>query len=157
LVAKVAEEQGVETPLVTGVSPTIGAAGTGVTVEGSGFAVIATDNVVTLNGVPVALDEATSTRLTVRVSTNATSGPLKVVTAGGAAAGPDFTVPPSGYTPESIESTQRIVAGGDLATVTVDTAGKAALFLFDGLVAQRVSLHLTSGTIGTSSCCAYLE
>lgn len=97
MAAEVADEPTAGPPSVTGVSPIIGAAGTSVAVEGGGFAAAPTDNVVTLNGVPVSVDEATSTGLTVLVPAGATSGRFEDVTPDGAAVGPDFTVPPQQF------------------------------------------------------------
>ncbi|MDQ3778649.1 MAG: hypothetical protein M3310_07290, partial [Actinomycetota bacterium] len=51
-------------------------------------------------------------------------------------------------------TTYTIVAGGAPVTVTIGSSGDDAAVLFDGTAGQRVSLKMSSVTIGTSSCCS---
>ena len=141
-------------PVVSSISPSTGAAGTKVTITGTGFGGSTGENQVTLNGVTAPVSDASSTSVTVTVPAGAGSAPLRITGPGGTATSPDFVVPPTGYTVTDIDSVGRVIAGGAEATATVAASGKVALLLFDGTSGQRVSLLLNAGTIGTSSCCA---
>lgn len=141
-------------PTITGVTPTMGAAGTTVTIEGSGFGASTGENEIRLNGVAVPISEASPTRLLATIPAGAASGPLRVTSPGGMVSSADFVVPPSGYAVGDIDSVTRLTAGGDIVTSTVATSGKVGLLLFDGKAGQRISLLLSAGTVGTSSCCA---
>lgn len=63
---------------ITEVSPTTGLAGTKVTITGAGFSTVATENMVTFNGVPATIESATETSLVVITPANLTSGQLIV-------------------------------------------------------------------------------
>jgi hypothetical protein len=141
-------------PVVTGVTPMSGTAGTSVTIEGSGFGATTGENEVRLNGVAAPVTEASSTRLLVTIPSGTWSGPLRITSPGGTASSGDFVVPPSGYAVGDIDSVTRVTAGGDIVTATIAGAGKVGLLLFEGKAGQRVSLLLSAGTIGTPSCCA---
>lgn len=141
-------------PVISSVSPSSGAAGTRVTLVGTGFGGTTGENQVTLNGVTAPVADASSTSVTVTVPAGAGSAPLRLTGPGGTTTSADFVVPPSGYTVTDIDSVGRVSAGGAEATATVAAGGKVGLLLFDGTSGQRVSLLLNAGTIGTSSCCA---
>jgi hypothetical protein len=51
-------------------------------------------------------------------------------------------------------SSYAIVAGGAPLTVAVSVPGDEAAVVFDGAAGQRVSLKLSSVTIGASGCCS---
>ncbi len=143
-----------EAPAVTGMSPASGAAGTTVVLDGSGFGATPAENDVRLNGVTAAVTDASTTRLLVTVPDAAGSGPFVVTTSTGEASSSDFVVPPAGLATTQISSTKRITAGGEGVEATISVADQIALMLFDGVPGQRVTLNLTGGSIGTSSCCA---
>ncbi len=69
-------------PTITGFSPTSGAVGTSVTIDGSGFTG-ATD--VRFNGTSGSFSVESDTRITATVPAGATTGPISVVTPGGTA------------------------------------------------------------------------
>jgi len=52
------------------------------------------------------------------------------------------------------DPTPSITAGGSAVTVTTTVPGQNARPTFSGTAAQRISLKMTSVTIGTSSCCS---
>jgi len=52
------------------------------------------------------------------------------------------------------DPTPSITAGGSAVTVTTTVPGQNARPTFSGTAAQRISLRMTSVTIGTSSCCS---
>jgi hypothetical protein len=86
-VAEVAEHV-----VIAHVTPGIAPRGAVVSIFGKGFGSSADANAVTFNGVPAAVLTASPTRLTVRVPTNATTGPIHVSTPLGAASSKVFHV-----------------------------------------------------------------
>jgi YVTN family beta-propeller protein/YD repeat-containing protein len=74
-----------EPPVITGFSPTSGAAGDTVTISGHGFDAVPAGNTVRFNGTPASVTSATPTSLATRVPDGAQTGPISVTTAGGTA------------------------------------------------------------------------
>jgi YD repeat-containing protein len=138
-------------PIVTGFTPNIGAAGTAVTVTGQNFEPVIFNNRLKFNGTSADITTATTTSLFTTVPTNATSGKISVTTVlGNGVSADDFFVPPSPFTAADVEMTARM-AIGDSKLVTINTANKIALILFDGVAGQKVSLQITGVTISSSS------
>ena len=79
-------------PTLGGITPVAGTVGSTVVVSGSGFDADLSDNVVTLNGVPVILSEATINSLRFTVPSGAATGPLAVSVNGVPAGSAEFTV-----------------------------------------------------------------
>ncbi len=80
-------------PRIDSLTPNQGPTGATVTITGAGFAATAAGNVLTFAGPAAAtVLSASSTQLTVRVPTNAKTGPITLATAAGTATGPVFTV-----------------------------------------------------------------
>jgi hypothetical protein len=80
-------------PSIIGFSPAVGILGDIVTVQGENFSVEKLDNIVQFNGIPAAVQSATTNVLTVVVPDSATSGKIKVTVAGKAvSSADDFTV-----------------------------------------------------------------
>ena|SRR5579864_875946 len=74
-------------------TPTNGAAGTAVTLYGTGFSSTASQNTVSFNGTAATVQSATATQLVVIVPTGAITGPISVTTsAGTATSSTSFTV-----------------------------------------------------------------
>ena len=73
---------------VTTISPSKGGYNTEVSITGSNFHPVAADNIVTFNGVPVVVNNASETSLTVTISQNVGTGSVVV---NGSMAGPTFT------------------------------------------------------------------
>ena len=65
--------------------PDRGPVGTAVTIEGTGFSGVATENSVSFNGAPAAITSASPTRLVATVPSGASTGPVSVAAPGGAA------------------------------------------------------------------------
>ncbi|HZM82558.1 MAG TPA: IPT/TIG domain-containing protein, partial [Candidatus Limnocylindrales bacterium] len=85
-------------PAVTGFSPGIGAAGTAVTISGSGFDPVAANNTVMFGATRATVSAASAVSLTVTVPEAAGSGRIRVGTAAGVAtSGSDFAVSPRPY------------------------------------------------------------
>ena len=134
-------------PTITGVTPQIGLAGTGVTITGNNFDPTPAHNKVVLNVMRPLVSAATATALTMGVPSSATSGRISVSTSWGKAqSSADFFVPPPSYTPADVASTGRMTMGQS-KTVTIGTANKIALIVFDGTATQRISLQLTTVTM----------
>jgi hypothetical protein len=138
-------------PVVTGFTPNIGAAGTAVTVTGENFETTTHSNRAKFNGTLAAITAATATSISTSVPTSATSGRISVTTPlGQGISANDFFVPPSPYTAADVEMTARM-AIGETKLVTINTANKIALIIFDGVAGQQISLQMTGVTISSSS------
>jgi hypothetical protein len=85
------------------------------------------------------------------VPTATGSGRFTLITPHGTAVSTaDFFIPPSPYTAADVQYTGRMSIGGSSHTVTINTATKIGLVVFDGLAGQKVSLVLTSSTFSGS-------
>ena len=135
------------TPTISAISPTIGAAGTGITITGTNFETTATKNKTKLNITNTLATSATSTSISTSVPTFSGSGKISVTTANGTAtSSDDFFVPPAGFTTSDVAVTGRMTSGNS-QTVTLSTAGKVGMILFDANAGQRASLKVTSCSI----------
>jgi YD repeat-containing protein len=136
-------------PTITSFTPTIGGAGTSISVSGTNFESTLLHNRLALNltrGWPTA---GTSTSLTTSLPANAGSGRISVITpAGSAVSAADFFVPPSPYVPADVLTSARM-AIGDTYGANVGTSNKIALVIFDGSTGQRVSLKVVPGPLST--------
>jgi RHS repeat-associated protein len=138
-------------PSITGLSPSIAASGTPVTINGSGFeGQSAAANLVEVNGTPARTTSASATSLGAIVPgelfsppSPLGSGPVSVATPEGKTVGPDLFIPPAPYTPADVEATGRTQLGAT-KTVPIATAGRIGLIVFDGTAGQRVTLQVDS-------------
>jgi YD repeat-containing protein len=136
-------------PTITGFTPTIGAVGTPVTITGTNFQTNSANNVVRFNITPSLVDSSTTTTIATTVPASG-SGRISVTTQlGKATSTADFFISPSPYTAADVEFAGRI-AFGESRTVTINTANKIALVVFDGAAGQRVSLLINGVTINSS-------
>jgi trimeric autotransporter adhesin len=130
---------------ITGFTPTIGAAGTQVLIDGSGFDPVPGNNVVRFNTSTATVSAASTTQLTVNVPAGATSGHVSVTApAGSAASASDFIVPPPNTTAAQIAMAGRIAPAGAGLVFTVNETNKVAVALFDGMQGQRLTLVFTN-------------
>ena len=142
---------GTNGPIVTGFTPSIGATGTAVTVTGQNFEAVSHNNRLRFNGTLATITAATTTSLSTSVPSNATSGRISVTTAlGEGVSTDDFFIPPSPLVAADVEMTGRM-AIGETKLVTISTANKIALIVFDGVAGQHISLQMTGVTISSSS------
>ena len=133
-------------PTITGFTPTVGSPGSTVTISGTNFQTTASSNKVAFNGVRAVINAATATSLTAVVPSGAGSGRITVTTVNGkATSAEDFYLPPSPYVGTDVASTGRI-AFGETKTVSVATANKVAMLLFDGAAGQKASIKLFNDT-----------
>lgn len=79
-------------PTITSITPTVGPAGTEVTINGSNFSSTQGENTVRFNGVGTDVKSASGSQLVVDVPENATTGPVSVTVDGQTATGTTFTV-----------------------------------------------------------------
>ncbi|HEY0873210.1 MAG TPA: IPT/TIG domain-containing protein [Vicinamibacterales bacterium] len=132
-------------PTISGVSPASGVAGTSVTVSGTNFDTVANRNRLLFNASPAVISSATGTSLTATVPPSATSGKVSVATLGGSAVSTsDFIVVPPPYGVSDVLLTDRMTPGTS-KVVTIGSANKIALIMFDGVAGQRVSLKVGTG------------
>jgi len=140
-------------PTVTGFNPTIGAAGTSVTVTGTNFEANLFNNRVEFNQTIASVSAATATSITTSVPASASSGHITVRTpAGNGVSSSDFFVPPSPYVATDVEVTGRM-AVGESKVVNITQANKIGIILFDGVAGQRVTLGMGGVTFGAPNCC----
>jgi YD repeat-containing protein len=141
-------------PTITGFTPTIGSAGTPVTVTGTNFETVPANNILRFNSTYAPVGSATTTNLSTTVPGFTSSGPISVTTVRGkAVSSADFFIPPSSFNVADVEYTGRIILDGPSHTATINTAGKIALVVFDGTAGQIVSLGVNATLPG---CCNFL-
>ena len=141
---------GSDAPIITSFTPNIGAAGTTVNIPGSNFDSSTSGNRVAFNGTRSTVTAATTTSLTTTVPTGARSGRISDTTPAGTGVSNDhFFIPPSPLTAADVE-VYGLMAIGETKTITIATANKVAMFLFEGTAGQRVSLNMTVVSISLS-------
>jgi YD repeat-containing protein len=134
-------------PTVTGFNPTIGAAGTSVTVTGTNFDTTPAKNDLRFNIARAAVGSSTSTSITTTVPTGTSSGRISVITtAGKGISSGDFFIPPSPLTSADIEFAARIQTNGTPLNVAINTPNKKGLLVFDGIAGQRINLRVRNST-----------
>jgi len=142
---------GTNGPIITSFTPTIGVSGTAVTITGQNFEPTPSSNRVKFNGTTAAVTTASATSIATGVPASATSGRISVATpVGQGVSADDFFVPPSPYVAADVEMTSRM-AIGETKLVTINTANKIALVVFDGVAGQQISLQMTGVTISSST------
>jgi YD repeat-containing protein len=128
-------------PTITGFSPTVGTAATVVTITGTNFESAPTNNKVRFNIGNSLVRSASAFSISGAVPpAKAASGPISVATPAGKAVGGDFFIPPSPYTAADVEVTGRMSIG-ESRVVTIGTANKIGLIVFDGTEGQRLSVY----------------
>jgi len=133
-------------PTITSFTPNLGPTGTTVTITGSNFAPVATNNAVAFNGTPATVASGSTTQLVVVVPAGASTGPISIGIGDQIAMSrSDFTVsggmtPPTSYQydadgrllqiapPTSSPSQYNYDALGNLTSVTGTPVGSLAIF-----------------------------
>ncbi len=105
------------TPTISSLSPTSGAPGVAVTINGSNFGASQGTSTVTFNGTPITtITSWIATRIVTVVPAGASTGPVRVTVNGVASAGTTFTVPVppsiSGVTPPAASAPSSVVIAG---------------------------------------------
>ena len=134
-------------PTITSFSPSIGPAGTTVTINGTNFSAIAAGNVVTFSGLQATVLTANATVLTVSVPTFAATGPVAVSVGGLSATGGNFNVTPApmvtGFSPFG-------GSAGDTVTITGNNFSMTAVnntVQFNGVSANVTGATTTTLTV----------
>ena len=141
-------------PVITGFTPSIGSAGSAVTITGSNFEPIATNNKLKFNLTRAAAVSASTTSI-VANAPGGTSGRISVTTPfGSATSTDDFFVTPPPYVAADVEVTGRM-GFGENRTVAIPTANKVGMIIFDGTAGQRLSLKMSSVTFTNSNVTIY--
>lgn len=140
---------GTGAPTITSFSPTSAVAGTSITITGTNFETASpTNNRPYFNRSVTGATAATTTTVTAAVPSGAGSGRISVKTPAGTAVSiDDIIIPPSPYVVADVASAARISLS-TATTVTVSTANKIALRLFDATQGQRVAVLGTNGVTG---------
>jgi YD repeat-containing protein len=136
-------------PAITSFSPSIGLAGTAVSVTGNNFDSVLNNNELSFNISRARASSGTTTSLAVAVPSPATSGHIAIRTPAGKAASSDyFFVPPPPYSVSSVQYTGHIAIGGQ-SNVAINTASSIGLLVFDGTQGQGISVTAAGGTFGS--------
>ena len=134
------------TPTITSFTPNIGIAGDAFAVTGTNFETIPTNDKLKVYRTPATVSSASSTSLSTAVPSGATSGHLVLQTPNGVVTSSgDFFVPPAPYVGTDVLTATRASIGGS-AQISVGSANKIGLVVFDGTASQRVSFKLTNLT-----------
>jgi hypothetical protein len=142
---------GASAPTVSDFAPAVGTPGTAVAITGGNFETAPTNNKLRFNLATAAISAATATTLNTTVPNTATSGRLTVTTPEGSAqSAADFFVPPAGFAAADVMATGRLETGGASLPLTIGTADKIGLAVFDGTAGQQVSLGMSAVSIGIS-------
>ena len=147
---------GTGVPTITSFTPGVATAGTALTITGTNFDTNPINDKLVFNGpqqVQVQ-NPVTSTTISTAMPASSASGHLSVSTPGGiAVSSQDLYVPFGTHVAGDVLYTNRISLGGN-ATVTISTANKIGLLLFDASRGQRASLSLSGSTF--SACTVYI-
>ncbi|AMO95382.1 IPT/TIG domain protein [Collimonas fungivorans] len=119
----------VNTLAINSFAPTSGAAGTNVTLFGSGFSTTAASNTVTINDIAATVTAASATQLSLTVPAAATTGLIKVSNANG-----------------SVISTQTFTVGSNLSAPTITSFTPAI-----GAAGTAVTVNGTNFQAGTAN------
>jgi YD repeat-containing protein len=140
-------------PTITSLSPTIGPIGTSMTITGTNFDPAPTSDKVKFNTFRLApVTAATPTTLTATVPSVVGSGKIRVETPGGVAtSAADFFIPLPPHVATDVGATGRMTYAGTGKTITLSTANKIGLVVFDATAGQNLVLNLTSITIADST------
>ena len=146
---------GSDAPIITSFTPNIGAPGTTVNISGSNFDLSPSGNRVAFAGTRSVVTVSTATSLTTTVPAGARSGHISNTTPAGTGSSADlFFVPPSPFTAADVE-VYGVMTVGETKTITISTANKVAMQLFEGTAGQRISLQMTNVSISFSSVFIY--
>lgn len=138
-------------PTITTFSPQIWDGISALTITGTNFDTVPSNDRVNLNVAFATPATASSTSLSVPIPATATSGHVTVATPTGTViSSADFFIPPPGYAASNVQSTLRTTVGST-QTVAIPTAGKFAMLLFDGIPGHRVSANFTNVTMATGT------
>ena len=141
-------------PTISSFTPSSGLTGSAVTITGTNYDPSPGNNRVHFDLSGAVVNSATSTTLGVTVPNTVGSGRISVTTVGGkATSANDFFIPFNGHAVADLGFTGRMNIG-DTLNVSLPTASKIGMVVFDAVGGQRASVQMTSGTFTT--CTLYL-
>src|SRR6478609_3853856 len=141
-------------PTISSFTPSTGLPGSAVTITGTNYDPSTANNRVHFNVSGASVTSATPTTLNVTVPNTVGSGRISVATVNGKATSvSDFFVPFNGHAVADLGFTARMSIG-DTLNVSLPTAGKIGMVVFDAVGGQKASVQMTSGTFST--CTLYL-
>ncbi len=133
-------------PVISSISPTIVNPGGSILINGSNLDPTLANNTVRLNGLFQTTTAVSSTRATVLLAADATSGHIMLTTPGGQDTSSDIFIPPAPYSTADVAFTGRMTAGAS-KIVALTTAGKIGLLLFDGSAGQQLTLTTSNSSM----------
>ena len=134
-------------PTISSVSVAIGAPGTALTVTGTNFSTTIGLNNLRVNKSFATVTAATATSLTATIPAGTGSGRVTVGTMNGqATSAADVFIPLQGFTASQVQYTGRATYGVP-TTVSIPTAGKKGMLVFDGTAGDRIAVTFGSGTL----------
>lgn len=133
-------------PSITSVTPSSGLPGAKVVIAGANFSAVAYQNMVTLNGVALTVQQSTTTQLTLLLPSGIITGPLVLNVNGQSVTGPIFTVQVlniTALTPNNgLAGTTVLISGNGFSTTAASNK-----ILFNGVAATVVSAQDTQLTV----------
>lgn len=142
-------------PTISSFSPTIGTTGTAVSISGTNFETTAANNTTKFNITYASVGTSTSTSISTTVPAFGGSGKITLGTPNGSVTSTDdFFIPPSPNTASDVAVTGRMVSA-ESKTVTLNTANKIGMILFDGVAGQRAYIKVTSSSITSTALSIY--
>jgi YD repeat-containing protein len=145
---------GILVPTITSFTPTTATAGTSITITGTNFSTTLANDRLVFNQTQQFASSASSTSIATTVPAAMASGHISVSTPGGmATSSQDLYIPFGTHAVGDISYTNRTTLGSTV-TVSISTANKIGLLLFDAVAGQKLFLGLSSSTF--SSCNLYI-
>ena len=138
-------------PTITSFTPTIGVSGTAVTITGTNFDTNTTNDNPKFNLTSAQLSSATATTIGASVPISVASGRISVSTAvGQTVSTQDFFIPFGTHIATDVGPTGRMLLNST-QPVSIGTAGKIGLMLFDGTAGQKFSLFANNSSFSSCS------
>jgi YD repeat-containing protein len=134
-------------PSIADFTPTVAAAGSSVTLTGTGFGVPSSNDLVGIGGRPAPIQSgATAAQLTFAVPLETGSGHVTLLTPQGlATSSADLFIPPPPYLASQVSVSQRIAIDSS-TSVSIPTAGNIGMLIFNGTAGQQINLQVSSST-----------
>lgn len=135
-------------PTITSFSPFMGVFGTPITISGTNFSSLTTDNTVKIADTPFVVQGATTTALNVSAVATNGSGRISVQTSGGQAmSAGDFFFVPAPYTESNVVLAIRAAIGAPIEA-TFTATQTLAIVLFDGVQGQKARFLTNTSSQG---------
>jgi YD repeat-containing protein len=141
-------------PTITSFTPSTATSGTSITITGTNFSTVLANDRLVFNQTQQFASSASSTSIGTTVPVAMASGHIAVGTSSGTAiSSQDLYIPFGTHAVGDVSYTSRTTLGNS-ATVSISTANKIGLLLFDATAGQKLFLGLSGSTF--SSCTLYI-